>query len=131
MKRVIAICIVILLCFSPAYAARKKNTKKKAQSQPPATQWYDGGTLHDKLIKDWQEATVENKLATCGDIVAKTQQMGKLKFRVNGRDAYKPYATQLMLAIQLAVKDDTECDDIPVSTMAVSAMYTLGWLKLD
>lgn len=130
MKRLIAVSLILLLCFSPAEAAKKKNTKKKTQPKPPATKWYEGGTLHDKLIKDWQKATTENKLATCGDIVAKTQKMGRLKFHVNTIDGFKPYATQLMLAIQLAVKDDPECDDIPVSTMAVSAMYTLGWLKL-
>ena len=130
MKRLIAVSLILLLCFSPAEAAKKKSAKKKAQPKPPATKWYEGGTLHDKLIKDWQKATTENKLASCGYIVASTYYMGKAKFHINDIDDLKPYATQLMLAIQLAVKDDPECDDIPVSTMAVSAMYILGWLKL-
>ena len=37
----------------------------------PAKNWYDGGTLHQKTIKEWRSATAEDRLATSGDFVRK------------------------------------------------------------
>ena len=34
--------------------------------------WYEGGSLHKAKISDWKIATEKNKLATCGDFMATT-----------------------------------------------------------
>lgn len=35
-----------------------------------AQQWYEGGTLHDASLQEWDQATPENKLATIADMVS-------------------------------------------------------------
>jgi len=45
--------------------------------------WYIGGTLHKSNLKEWKSASDKDKLATCGDFVARVKDyegdMDKLK----------------------------------------------------
>jgi hypothetical protein len=47
-------------------------------------QWYYGGNLHKASVSEWKNASEKNKLATCGDFMAKVDNsitMDKLKIR--------------------------------------------------
>lgn len=41
-----------------------------------AQQWYEGGTLHEATLVEWNQAAPENKLATIGDMVSATYNQG-------------------------------------------------------
>lgn len=59
-----------------------------------ADAWYVGGTLHDKTIREWREATYANRLATSADFVA------KIRGTVSRSEARR-----MELAISTAVRD--------------------------
>ncbi len=41
-------------------------------------EWFQGGTLHDATVSEWQKASAENKLATASDWLSATLWKGKL-----------------------------------------------------
>ncbi len=40
--------------------------------------WFNGGTLHQAKFIEWQNASYDNKLATCGDWLSVTTWKGEL-----------------------------------------------------
>lgn len=65
MKNTLTILTLGLLLFSCS------DTKKESTTTSTEKHWYEGGTLHNLKIREWKNATEENKLATCGDFMAK------------------------------------------------------------
>ena len=69
-----------------------------------AQKWYHGGTLHQSILSDWKNATVENKIATSADmIIASNERIKKEVFSKEDRTnkipdlyALKPYAKNLV-----------------------------------
>lgn len=54
MKRTVLVTLTMLVLTSPALSA----------------EWYEGGTLHNSTIKEWRNASPQNRLATAGDFTA-------------------------------------------------------------
>jgi hypothetical protein len=73
--------------------------------------WNVGGTLHNKTLLDWQDATAADKLATCGDLVASAwsnkQFRPDMQRGIEGVEDMKPYAE--ILAREL----DTVSEKLP------------------
>lgn len=73
-------------------------------SPPPVradgSQWFEGGTLQDASVLEWQQASEENKLATCADIIVAQLQSGGLvpdiAARAQNSDSLYPLAKELM-----------------------------------
>ncbi|WP_145056231.1 hypothetical protein [Lignipirellula cremea] len=63
-------------------------------------QWYGKGTLHEKTALDWQIAAPEDKLGTCADLLAGTQQRHLFKPDEEGLiksvRSLQPYAMELV-----------------------------------
>lgn len=70
-------------------------------------EWYQGGTLHAATICDWWEATAENRLATCGDLIATLHMKGALSLPITDVPSIKPYAVELVAFIDSATVDWT------------------------
>lgn len=129
-----------------------KPSKAKVESQPIANEkaapervseagkWYEGGTLHDKSILDWQVAKEHDKIATCSDFIAKMWQDDKLNSRVARKigeiDDLKPLAVELVAFIDAASAPQADAEsnrrsftNQTVSSFAVIGMIQMGWLE--
>lgn len=72
---------VVLIIFGVVIFTQNKsetNSKSINKSGNPTNhqdkvekKWYEGGTLHKATMSEWRDASDENKIATCGDFVAK------------------------------------------------------------
>ncbi len=110
---------------APSYAARK---------------WYEGGTLHKASAIDWQTADAEDKLATCGDIVAVLWKGKSLKPAIQNRihsiDDMRPYAEELVVCLDKATEplsDPAENRRVyvnqTVAGMATIGIVLMGWCE--
>jgi len=120
------------------HATTKVETTPRPETVPeiePPTDipWYEGGTLHHATVRDWRNATHENKLATAGDWIAGLSLEGYLNtLRVwfVGTDELKPFAEELVAAMDgfLARAEDIfDFDD--VATVAAVVMVEMGWSR--
>jgi hypothetical protein len=97
-------------------------TRKESVSRPTEKQWYEGGTLHKQKIRDWKNATEENKLATCGDFAAAVDNSVTM-------DVLLVRATELRACINEATRGIDNVDNSNVTEMAALCMVTLGYKK--
>lgn len=105
-----------------------------------AQEWYVGGTLHNASGLEWQEATYENKLATCGDFVSKMWQDKSFKLEIQQRlktmDDVKVLSVELVRVIDGTFEKDPDPEvnkkafaNQKVSSAAVMLMMMMGWLE--
>jgi hypothetical protein len=102
--------------------------------------WYEGGTLHNKSALEWQTASRDDKLATCGDFVTKMWQGGNLKPSIADKlstvDDVRPYAQELVDFLDAAFKPEPDSEqnrmlftNQTVSGTAAIGMVTMDWTK--
>ena len=90
-----------------------------------AAEWYEEGSLHDKRVNEWKQATYANRLATSADFVAYIfgeERVG----RMGSMDALKPYVVQMMTCIDEGTKGDN-IPNMQVSEVAASCTVIMGW----
>ena len=75
------------------------NTNNRVHS---IDKWYVGGTLHKSSISEWKTSTDKNKLATCGDFIA------KIVNKNTSLDVIKRKAKNLKTCIDEATVSDLE-----------------------
>ena len=96
---------------------KKYGGEEKSSNYSSATyKWYEGGNLHSVKISEWEIATYRNKLATCADFMAKTDNtisMEELKRR----------ATNLVRCIDNAGGSSND----KVSTVAAICVKSMGY----
>jgi hypothetical protein len=119
-------------------AARERKEREAARGQK---KWTEGGTLHGSSALDWQnESDRANKLATCGDFLAKVwadkRLSSKIERKISGVDDLKPFAQELADFIDEATKkhpDPARNRQIyvnqTVAELASAGMISMGWLK--
>lgn len=102
-------------------------------------QWYEGGTLHAATAIDWQQAGYSNKLATCGDIVAKLWQNRTFKPSIQSQlktmDDVRKFADELVTQMDdaLAVNPDPATNEQIYKNQTVAGtasllMASMGWI---
>lgn len=97
--------------------------------------WYKGGNLHEKRVRDWRVATYRNKLATCADFVANGAKnkifVPKVQNAIQYREDIKPYAKELVDFINeaTAAEGTSIFVDERIDTMALTGMKLMGWYK--
>lgn len=93
-------------------------------------EWYQGGTLHGATVREWKNATYQNKLATCGDMVANLWLKGLTNFEINNPpDDFKPYAQELVVFIDTATEGIDAVNTYKVSELAAMGAVMMGWSK--
>lgn len=116
MKKVsLRMFVVVVLVLSLAAASSAK--------------WYEGGTLHGSTIGKWWESTPENRMATCGDFIAKLYMGGNLNLDITDIDSIMPFAVELAVFIDTATKGLDEVKEQKVADFAIAGMVSLGWVK--
>ncbi|WP_353258100.1 hypothetical protein [Prochlorothrix hollandica] len=95
-------------------------------------EWFVGGNLHDKTMKEWNQGTADNKLATAGDMAS------TLFPNLPTADLVKPYAEDLVKCLDETGKkilsaDEQEkevekfFDDSAVAEIASFCAVLMGW----
>lgn len=118
----------------------RRASERSSYREPVSKKWYSGGTLHNKSALEWQTASSEDKLATCGDFVTKMWQNGDLKPSIANNlstvDDVRPYAKELVdfLDGAFAPDPDPELNRIlftnqTVASFAAIGMITMGWAR--
>jgi hypothetical protein len=96
-----------------------------------AKEWYEGGTLHGATAAQWQEASHENKLATCADWLAFLYSNNKLALSVTNMDELKPYAQELTVCLDTSLEGLTseEVGNNGAVELSLMCVALMGWLK--
>ena len=102
---IMVIAIIIGKLSSPSDALEKTNL------------WYQGGTLHSSTAAEWNAASQENKLATCGDWAAMFNNTISM-------DVLRDRAGELLVCVDEAVKGVADSDE-GVSLIAASCMMIM------
>ena len=97
-------------------------------SPPPSASsaerhWYDGGTLHKKMMKDWRSASYANRLATAADFVTAASTSRGISFA--SMDEVKDRAVALEREISAAGEGEY-ADNQPVSQVAAACLVLIG-----
>lgn len=97
-----------------------------------ANEWYKGGTLHEASIKQWNNATYNNKLATCAGFIIATLNDGYFLHdgKINSDNPIKRLSEILVENTDEYVKIANNKDE-PISKIVLQAMLELGWIKHD
>lgn len=82
-------------------------------------EWYQGGTLHREVGRQWKSATAQNRLATSADFVSKISKPGSM-------EELREKATDLSRCISEAVADPSG-DEQEVSAVAAACVILLGY----
>lgn len=109
--------------------ATSKPQPKKAQKDKTGKMWFEGGTLHQATVKEWRNATKENKLATCADFVAGQWKTDKLRFSISDMDGLKYYAQELVDFIDTSTEDIKEINNHKITEIAAMGFFVMNWLK--
>ncbi|MCF6167166.1 hypothetical protein [Lutibacter sp.] len=93
----------------------------QTESRKTAAKWYVGGTLHKSTIFEWKKSSEKNKLATCGDFIAKTVDKN------TSLEIIKEKAENLKICIDEATREQKITDNEKVSKMAATCVVILGY----
>jgi hypothetical protein len=117
--------LVFQSCSSPSEKKQDRSLKilqevdKNIVLEDVEDAWYVGGTLHKATILQWKNATEHDKLATCGDFIAKTNKTSSLSL-------IKLKATDLRICINEAIKGHDTADTYAVSDVASLCLLLLN-----
>ena len=115
-------------------------TSGQEQSQLQQGKWYEGGTLHNAGALEWQQASYENKLATCADFVSAMWQKKSLKpsiqNQIKSMDDIRVLAQELVTQMDAVMKEKSNPEENKqiytnqkVSDIAALLMLSMGWVK--
>ena len=94
-----------------------------------ATEWYEGGNLHEAKMREWKKASQQNKLSTCAGIISVFALNNYLKLPIKNIDDVKSYATQLLGIIDFWANSNGTIDDNEmVYTIALLGMLHFDWI---
>jgi hypothetical protein len=146
---IIAVLIAGLVgyCALPKQAATTSSTAPSTtlasgqeQRQPQQDKWYEGGTLHNAGALEWQQASYENKLATCADFISGLREKELLKSSIQNQitstDDIRVLAQELMTQMDAAMKEKVDSKENSqiyknqkVGDIAALLMVSMGWVK--
>lgn len=92
------------------------------------TKWYENGTLYQASVKEWQNATFENKLATAADWAMRKQEINDKIKKTRVIDDLKPIAQELVECLDMttaAAAADKKSQNISVSLYADSCLMLM------
>jgi hypothetical protein len=143
---VIVCCTALLACLvgcSKNDPPREVNSSPASASPNPQAQekkWYQGGTLHKATALEWQNATYDNKLATCADFFWTLYQGKNFKqtilSSIKSTDDMVPYVEKLVADMDIALSKEQDAKknrmmyaNQTVSGTAAMLMVMNGWTK--
>jgi hypothetical protein len=118
----------------------ERSTTSSQYQQYQGKKWYEGGTLHKAGALEWQNATYDNKMATCADFFSALYKDRKFKqtilSSIKSTDDMVPYVEKLVADMDIALSKEEDSDknrkmykNQTVSEIAAILMMMNGWLK--
>jgi len=121
---ILLLLLLVIKCFNsheiPVNPTAGENSYRETNTNKDADQWYVGGNLHKKNISDWKNATEANKLATCGDFIARVKKDLSLT-------ELKDKASELKDCIDEATKGTNTSDQNKVNEIGALCLVTMGY----
>jgi predicted transcriptional regulator len=116
------------------------STPVQEYNQSKQYEWYEGGTLHHAGALEWQQASYENKLATCADFVSSVWNnkllTPSIQSQIESMDDIQVLAEELVTQMDAAMKEHPDSDENrrmyanqKVGEMASLLMVSMGWIK--
>jgi hypothetical protein len=96
------------------------NNSNPNESVTKKKKWYEGGNLHKSQIREWKNATEENKLATCADFIAYIDKEVSM-------DILLERSIELRACINEATKGMESVNNESVPNIATLCILTLGY----
>ena len=126
--------------FNQTKQTSQEQQSQEQQSQAQQDKWYEGGTLHNVSAIEWQQASYENKLATCADFISSMwiEKLLKpsLQNQIKTMDDMQVLAQELVTQMDAAMKESTDSEENrvlytnqKVSDIASLLMISMGWVK--
>ena len=114
---------------SPTPIPRPPNTPKPPMPTPQniirrssTGEWFVGGNLHNKTMKEWNRATRDNRLATAGDMTS------SLLPHLATPALVKPYAEKLVTCIDETGKKDPNTSEQAEEAIENSSVAEIAYL---
>lgn len=143
---IVAVLILGLVgnCALPKQSATTSRTATptsgQEQNQSRQGKWYEGGTLHNAGAFEWQQASYENKLATCANFVSSMWEKKLLKpsiqNQIKSMDDIRVIAQELSTQMDAAMEERANPEENrqiytnqKVSDIAALLMMSMGWIK--
>jgi hypothetical protein len=115
-KQIIILTLIVSFLFSFSFVFANEN------------EWLEGGSLHRATMRDWSEASYENKLATAGDFVRNAKLVRNMIKKTGDVDVAYPYAVDLVKGIDQRI--GRKGWEVPtVAEVASAVMVESGWYK--
>ena len=111
---------IIMLIISIFFLTGCNDTSRKSKSSNSVDKWYIGGNLHKSKVIEWKNATEKNKLATCGDFIAKVVDKN------TSLGVIKRKAENLKICINEATVNESE-NNKTVAKIASLCIIKLGY----
>jgi len=93
-----------------------------------SNRWWEGGTLHDKTLAEWLNASGEDQFATCADMLMAIKQEIPNTLTYDSGEEFVRYIVELMTCISV-ITDDPNTHTLSVADVALSSARQLGYLK--
>jgi hypothetical protein len=148
MVRVFFVVLCIVFSISLIGCSQNKQAEDGKPSPTPTSpkptvhekKWYEGGTLHKATALEWQNATYDNKMATCADFFAALYQGKDFKqsilSSIKSTDDMVPYVEKLVADMDIALSKESNPKknrmmyaNQSVSEVSVMLMVMNGWMK--
>ncbi len=125
---------------STSLTATSSSVQQERSKSQEQSKWYEGGTLHNASALKWQEASYDDKLATCADFISGLWQNKKLKpslqSQIKSMEDIRTIAQELVKEMDAAMRKDEDSEENKktyanqkVSEMAALLMLSMGWLN--
>lgn len=137
--RIVIVLVFVLGIVAVGYFRGRNNNGLPAAQEAPSGEWNKGGTLHNKSALDWQVASREDKIATCGEFVTTMWKNGSLADTAASQmtelnDAW-PFVQEIVSELDSAFEPRSDPAENqrtfagqPVSEAVMSVMFRKGWL---
>jgi hypothetical protein len=128
MKKLIGSILLYSIIFTSCNSS--ENTNSENVNKINSKEWYTGGTLHNAYIAEWQEASYENKLATCSDWMAKL--CGPKSDNINkiqSLNELKEKSEEIIICVDKATVDIDNLDNLKINEIALICMMQMGYVQ--
>lgn len=113
MKTLISLIAVIAFCVNVSSAFADGN------------EWAKGGTLYNKTVLEWKNASEQNRLATCGNWISAWEKNDMTAKKYKSLDEMKVDAEKLRAAINNLVLGTDSQDSRPINEFATFLALTM------
>jgi hypothetical protein len=97
----------------------------------PSPRWWEGGTLHDKTLGEWLNASEQNRMATTVDILFALREDLGAALDLSSGEALMARVLELMACISGTGLESLETHQLKIADLALLSARALGYLGAE